>query len=158
MESAFNPESQNKNLDKKIVIALERISEAFKVLLWEHSKAYGLSPIQIQVLIFIQNHLPETSKVGYLSDEFNVTKATISDTIKTLEKKEFIFKEQDPSDQRSYQILLTLKGKELVLKLTHYPSILEASIKPRTSDEKEILYNSLLSLIHQECVFPVNSF
>lgn len=148
MESVFNPDNQNKNLDKKIVIALERVSEAFKVLLWERSKAYGLSPIQIQVLIFIQHHSPETSKVGYLSDEFNVTKATISDTIKTLEKKEFIFKEQDVSDQRSYQILLTSKGKELVQKLTPYPSILEESIKRRTAEEKEVFYNSLLSLIH----------
>ncbi|MBL0262297.1 MAG: MarR family transcriptional regulator, partial [Leptospiraceae bacterium] len=31
-------------------------------------------------------------KVSYLADEFNMTKATISDTIKTLEQKQLIKK------------------------------------------------------------------
>lgn len=147
MENLFNTNSQNKSVDKKIVIALERISEAFKVLLWEHSKEHGLSPIQIQVLIFINTHSSTMAKVGYLSDEFNITKATMSDTIKTLEKKELIIKEQEETDHRSYQILLTEKGKSIVQKITHYPAIIEKIIHSIPENEKTPLYNNLFSLI-----------
>ncbi len=148
MENVFNTTYQNKYLDKKIVVALERISEAFKVLLWEQSKEHKLSPIQIQVLIFIDTHPSQLAKVKYLSEEFNVTKATISDTIKTLKKKELIIKEQEVTDNRSYQIILTSKGKEVVQKIAHYPSILEKSILQIAIDDKKQLYNNLVFLIN----------
>lgn len=50
-KSIFDPKNQIKDVSSKIVAGLERISEAFKVLLWEKAKALGLSPIQIQILI-----------------------------------------------------------------------------------------------------------
>ena len=53
MESIFNLNNQNSNLDNKIVAGLDRISQVFKTLLWGKSKTYNLSPIQIQLLIFI---------------------------------------------------------------------------------------------------------
>ncbi|MEL6557873.1 MAG: MarR family transcriptional regulator, partial [Bacteroidota bacterium] len=46
--STFNPEQQQKDISSKIVAGLERVSEVFKVLLWEKAKQVGLSPIQIQ--------------------------------------------------------------------------------------------------------------
>ena len=51
-DSVFNPNHQETDISSKIVAGLERISEAFKVLLWEKAKLLGLSPIQIQILIF----------------------------------------------------------------------------------------------------------
>lgn len=59
MASAFNPERQESNIDSKIVVALERISEAFRVLLWDESRDTTLSPIQLQILIFILFQSPE---------------------------------------------------------------------------------------------------
>ena len=90
--SSFHLTEQNQKIESRIVVALERISESFRVLLWNESKENSLSPIQIQLLIFIQFHAQEKCKVGYLADEFNMTKATISDAIKSLEQKELITK------------------------------------------------------------------
>ena len=86
--SSFNLNEQNQKIESRIVVALERISEAFRVLLWNESKENSLSPIQIQILIFIYFHSTEKCKVGYLADEFNMTKATISDSVKVLLSKE----------------------------------------------------------------------
>ncbi|MEO0333318.1 MAG: MarR family transcriptional regulator, partial [Bacteroidota bacterium] len=58
-KSVFNPTNQQSDVSSKIVAGLERISEAFKVLLWEKAKSLGLSPIQIQILIFIAYHKSE---------------------------------------------------------------------------------------------------
>ena len=52
-KSSFHLTEQNQKIESRIVVALERISEAFRVLLWNESKENSLSPIQIQILIFI---------------------------------------------------------------------------------------------------------
>jgi DNA-binding MarR family transcriptional regulator len=116
-KSAFDLSVQNKNIESKIVASLERISQAFRVLLWKESKEFSLTPIQVQVLIFLHNHSSEKRKITYLADEFNMSKATISDTIKTLEQKKLIKKIYEQIDTRSYIIDLTEKGTELT-KLT----------------------------------------
>jgi hypothetical protein len=73
MKSPFDLNQQNKKVESKIVVALERISEAFRVLLWNESKENALSPIQIQILIFLLFHSDEMCKVSYLAQEFNMT-------------------------------------------------------------------------------------
>lgn len=65
--SIFNLNTQNENLDNKIVAGLERLSHVFKALLWEKAKEHSLSPIQIQLLIFIHNHTQEKTTVSYLA-------------------------------------------------------------------------------------------
>ena len=80
--SVFNLNIQNENTGNKIVAGLERLSHVFKTLLWEKAKQHGLSPIQIQLLIFIQYHSDEKNTVSYLAKEFSVTKPTVSDAIR----------------------------------------------------------------------------
>jgi hypothetical protein len=55
-KSIFNPSEQERSISSKIVVGLERVSEVFKVLLWEKAKLVGLSPIQIQILFFVAYH------------------------------------------------------------------------------------------------------
>ena len=110
-KSDFNLEQQNHHIESKIIASLERIAQAFRILLWQESVTYALTPIQIQLLIFIHYHQIEKCKVSYLANEFNLSKATISDTIKLLEQKQFIQKIFDQNDSRSYTIKLTKKGK-----------------------------------------------
>ena len=103
-KSIFNPEQQQHDISSKIVVGLERISEVFKVLLWEKAKKVGLSPIQIQLLLFIAFHKQELCNVSHLAKEFNITKPTVSDAIKILAQKEMILKDFSSTDSRSYTI------------------------------------------------------
>ncbi|WP_430906984.1 MarR family winged helix-turn-helix transcriptional regulator [Maribacter sp. 2-571] len=113
-ESLFDPAAQNGNLPNKIVAGLEKVSEAFKVLLWDKGKELGLSPIQIQLLLFVAYHGPEFCTVSNLAKEFNVTKPTISDVVRVLLKKQLIQKDYSNSDSRSYVIFLTDSGEQMV--------------------------------------------
>lgn len=101
----------NQSIESRIVVALERVSEAFRVLLWNESKENSLSPIQIQILIFIHFHSLEKCKVGYLANEFNMTKATISDSVRVLLSKAFVTKKQTLSTQEVFPFHLLTKGK-----------------------------------------------
>ncbi len=147
MKSDFDLDFQNENIESKIIAALERISQAFRVLLWQESKDYSLSPIQVQVLIFLLHHSEEKRTVSYLAAEFNMTKATISDTIKSLEQKKLIKKVQQQEDTRSYTIQLTAKGKNIALKTSLFSKEIKNPIDHLHDDDKENLLLSLMNII-----------
>ena len=147
-DNIFNPIHQETNLSNKIVAGLERISEAFKVLLWEKAKLLGLSPIQIQILIFINYHKLEFCNVSHLAKEFNVTKPTISDAVRVLDKKKFIKKVSSSSDSRSYAIQLSDSGKTLVSETENFAHPLKKQLYGIDTNDLESTFQTLSKLIY----------
>jgi DNA-binding MarR family transcriptional regulator len=147
--SVFDISGQGQQTESKIVVALERISQAFRVLLWEESKEFSLSPIQIQILIFLHFHSEEKRKVGYLAKEFNLTKPTISDSVKLLELKKFVLKTVSGTDGRSYTLQLTPEGEKIVQKTMSFASAIEQPVQHLSAQQKEALLSGLLQVIHQ---------
>ena len=145
--SVFNLDNQNKNLDNKIVAGLERLSQVFRVLLWEKAKEHNLSPIQIQLLIFIRHHSADKTNVSYLAQEFNFTKPTISDAIKVLEQKKLLQKFTDKTDTRSFAINLTAAGKKIVLETENFANPLTEIISKATNSNKIVLWENISNLI-----------
>jgi len=139
---------ENGFINQKITQGLERISKAFRVLLWEESKLYKISPIQIQLLIFCGTHKKEDLKVSFLATEFDLTKATISDSIKVLLQKELLSKSINPKDSRSFTVQLTTKGKAIVEKTSRFTSALNKSIDALTETEKGVFLKQLMQLIY----------
>lgn len=137
----------DQTIEGKIVASLERISQAFRVLLWQESKEFSLTPLQMQILIFLFTQSEEKRKVSYLAKEFNVTKATISDTIKTLEQKSLIIKENEILDSRSYIISLTEKGIEIAEQTSDFAKEIYKPIIKLNKDDKNNLLLSLIKVI-----------
>lgn len=148
-ESIFNPEQQQKYISSKIVVGLERISEVFKVLLWEKAKLVGLSPIQIQVLIFIAYHKENLCNVSHLAREFNITKPTVSDVIKVLCIKGLIEKDFSSSDSRSYSLTLTDLGAISVNEIYDFANPLNKQINTFDQTEMEDLFETIGKLIYK---------
>lgn len=134
-------------IEDKIIASLERISQAFRVLQWRESKEFSLTPLQMQVLIFLLTQSEEKRKVGYLSKEFNVAKATISDTIKTLEQKELIIKENEKTDSRSYIISLTDKGRKISSQTSDFAKEIYMPLLKLNQEDKNNLLLSLIKVI-----------
>ena len=157
-KSEFNPSYQQGDTASKIVAGLERLSEVFKVLLWDKAKEVGLSPIQIQILIFVAFHKPVLCNVSHLAKEFNVTKPTISDAIKVLDKKGLIVKDYSSPDSRSYTIMLSDQGKEMVAETNDFARPLKAQVDNLDDSELTQLFDTLGRLIyklHQHGVLEV---
>lgn len=149
MRSAFDLNRQNGHVESKIVVALERISEAFRVLLLSESKENSLGPVQIQLLIFLLYHSAEKCKVSYLAREFNMTKPTISDSIRLLLEKKLIEKSEDSTDTRSYNIRLTEKGKQTAEKSAHFAGAIEKPLNTLSHEQKDVMLSGLLKLIFE---------
>ena len=148
MTTAFNLDIHNAGIDGKILASLERVSQAFRVLLWNESKEYSLSPIQVQVLVFLLHHAAPMRKVSYLADEFNITRASISDTIKSLERKALIYKEVIQNDTRSFVMHLTPKGMALAKRISLFANHILSPIEQMSESEIESFLFNLLNIIH----------
>lgn len=148
--SAFDPERHINNIDYKIVAALEKISEVFRVLLWAEAKEHKLSPIQLQLLIFLKYHASEKHRrIAAMAREFNLTKATISDSIKVLEQKGLIERSDDVQDSRSFNFSLTEKGLKLTGMIENFTLPLDGAIATLSPKQKEYFLLSVLDLIYR---------
>jgi DNA-binding MarR family transcriptional regulator len=148
-DSVFDTQAQIGNPDLKIIAALERLGEGFRALLWEKAKVLGISPIQIQILIFVHYHGDEKCKVSYLAREFGLTKPTVSEAVKSLEQKGFIERQTEPTDTRSHTLHLTEAGKMAVAQTAHFADPMLGSIAKISPAEKGILLKQLLGVIAQ---------
>ena len=147
MANSFDPKRQEKDLTSKIVVGIERLSEVFRVLLWEKSKETGLSPIQIQLLLFIKDHDPSMANVSQMSREFNLKKPTISDAVKVLFEKKLIEKEIG-EDARAYTISLSPEGFKLVKNLETFDRPLRDIIEKLDVQKTAQFYNGMVKMIH----------
>ncbi|GAB3279864.1 hypothetical protein GCM10027347_54750 [Larkinella harenae] len=147
-DSVFDLGHQNNSVDAKIVAGLERVGEVFRVLLWQQSRETGLSPIQIQLLLFLASHDATKGKVGYLASEFNLTKPTISDAVKILVQKDLLERMTDPVDSRSHSLRLTPAGQRIVDQTGGFAHVLSQLVGQLEGGQKTALYESLFALIH----------
>ncbi|GJM27882.1 MAG: hypothetical protein DHS20C17_05170 [Cyclobacteriaceae bacterium] len=135
-------------LNYKILNGLERLSEAFKTMLWQKAKQHGISPIQIQILLFLQDHTPELCTVSQLANEFNLTKPTISDAVRVLNDKGMVVKNHLSSDSRSYSLDVSTAGKRLLKQLSDYADPLYKELRAIDSEEQQQLFKTLTRLIY----------
>jgi DNA-binding MarR family transcriptional regulator len=144
-EFIFNP-GKGSTADK-VTFALERISEAFRVLLWEENRRNGLSPVQNQLLIFLLHHSGPLCSVSSLAAEFNMTKPTISDAVKVLEQKELVRRTADAHDARVFHFSLTARGRQTARKAELFATPVATAIAALPESEQEKMLFHLLQII-----------
>lgn len=158
MKSVFNPENQSSDVPSKIVIALDRLSEAIRVILWKECKKFKLSPIQIKFLLFLLYQPIQKKTVSFIAQNFTLTKATVSDAIRSLENKNLIYRRKESTDKRISFLLLTQKGKSIAKSLSKFGTEIRESLKGFNNSKKIILFLSLMNIIerlHQKGIISV---
>ena len=75
---------------------------------------YGLQPVQIEALTYLTqcNRYSDTPQA--VSEFLGLTKGTVSQSLKVLEQKGFLRKQQDTQDKRIIHLAPTAKGRELI--------------------------------------------
>jgi DNA-binding MarR family transcriptional regulator len=145
--SVFEPSSQHGDVDKKIVASLERLSLVFRILLRGEAQEHGLSPIQAQFLVHLLHHCTTLRRVSQLAREFDLTRATVSDAVGSLEKKGLISREPWPADRRVTTLRLTHAGEHKARELAAWANVVEEHLKSYSSEEKEAVMRFLMGLI-----------
>lgn len=141
--------SPNTNSAQTTFSALERLGEAIRAQQWTMAKQHGLSPLQLNILLFLNRHRPDLRKHAVLADEFMLTRPTISEATRSLERKKLIFRETDERDSRSSFLHLTAQGEDLARKLDHYPESFVDTIQQIPEQELQALNANLFPLLYQ---------
>jgi DNA-binding MarR family transcriptional regulator len=147
-ESVFDLARQNTQVADRVVASLEKVSEAFRVLLWEEGKRTGLSPIQVQLLVFLLYQPATRATVTNLAREFNMTKATVSDAVKVLEQKRLVMREAQASDSRSHRLSLTADGRRVAESAGAFANVIKQPVQALAAGQQSQLLGSLLEIIH----------
>ena len=139
--------SSDHMINENIASALEKLMQVQRLLLWDITKKEKLSPIQIQFLIYLAKYPPEYCKVSQMAREFDLTKATVSDALNSLEDKGYVKKVREANDKRSHVISLTRKGKQAESRIHGWQDILVSHIKEFPMEQKEQFIIFLMELI-----------
>ncbi len=137
----------DKSIDSKISFALEKIFTAYRFLIWNKVKDMNLSPIQLQFILYLHKYPKKMRKVSTIALEFALTKATVSDAIKSLKMRKLINKIKDKKDKRIYIINLTEKGKRLAESIEIWDRPIKKILSSFTMEEKERIFSFFIKLI-----------
>lgn len=143
----FELPAQHGDVDAKIVAALERISQVFRVLLQDRARGHGLSPIQARFLVHLFHHPVELRRVGRIAREFDLTPATVSDAVASLQAKGLVAGERRPEDRRVVTLWLTPEGERLAAELSRWADPVRAHLRGFAPEEKKAFMGHLMRLI-----------
>jgi hypothetical protein len=87
--------------------------------------------------------------VSHLAKEFNITKPTISDAVRILDKKGMITKDFSSIDSRSYSIQLSHSGNKIIAETENFADPLKNQLKGIQQTDLENLFGTLSKLIYQ---------
>jgi DNA-binding MarR family transcriptional regulator len=149
MTSFYNPQNLTKNTEGKIVYAVDRIAEALKSRIWSRYSQFKLSPIQIRFIIFLMSSSRERKTVSRIASEFNLTKATVSDAVSSLEKKGLISRKKEQGDRRVVLLSLTKKGETTARKVSGYASEVVNTLRDIPENEKTVVLQTLMQILEK---------
>jgi DNA-binding MarR family transcriptional regulator len=144
-KSNFN--THQEDLDYIIILALHKLSHVFRGLLWRHTKSIGISPIQIQILIYIEQHRQNENRITNLARNFNLTAATVSDAVKSLEKKKLLRRTVSKTDRRKFLLSLTKSGKMLTERISNWQEPMLQQLSAFTHDTRRTVSTFLIQYI-----------
>ncbi|GAA3916822.1 MarR family transcriptional regulator [Litoribacillus peritrichatus] len=93
---------------------VERLSELLRVDSRQAGAEFGLQPVQLEVLHYLSicNRYSDTPMA--VTEYLGLTKGTVSQTLKVLEKKELLVKQLDENDKRIQHLRLSADGTKLL--------------------------------------------
>lgn len=95
-------------------LLLERISSLFRSELRTAASRHDLKLVQLEALVYLSVANRYSDTAGALTEYLGVTKGTVSQTLRVLERRGLVRKSTDPDDGRVVHCSLTPRGKAIV--------------------------------------------
>lgn len=147
--SIFDPVQRTETLSAQITLALYRIGQALQHILRARGEQLGLSPAQVQALLFLLYARPGVRTIGGLAERLAVTYATASGVADALENKELLRRHALPEDRRVITLSLTGKGRELAASLDDVLGEVETIIATLSETEQNMLRSTLQKVVRR---------
>lgn len=145
--SIFDP-TQRLSESERIVIGLYRIAQALQRRLRERGQERGLSPAQVQALLFLKYARPGVRTIGGLARRLGSTDATASGVADALERKGLILRRPLPGDQRTITLTLTPAGENECAALEDLLDDIEEATAALPAGQRMALLQATQVLVH----------
>jgi DNA-binding MarR family transcriptional regulator len=145
--SSFSPAQQLIDLNARLLLSLQRLGDMLKAMQWEQARQLGITPLQLQILLFAGHHPAAVNKVAYIAAELQLSRPTISDAVAALVTKGLLQMEEDKRDRRSFSLLPTDAGNTVLQQAEDYSAALNKILDKRPLSEKEGLYEAVFAVI-----------
>ena len=137
----------SRDLDTKLVAALERVGQALRGELRERAMDEGLSPTQAQIVLSLAAERPTRRRVGALAAALDVRQPTISDAVAALERKGLLERRPDAGDARAATLALTAQGRAVSDQLGAWDERARAELGRLPRQARQASLTLLLDLI-----------
>lgn len=141
------PPDPHRDVAAKVASALERIAQASGVLTRRAADAHGLSPIQLRLLLRLAADPAARWRPSALAREFDVSAASLSDSIGALERKGLVKRRRLSGDRRGTALHLSPAGLRLAQEAQAASAPVVRAVAALPVAEQEELMVSLFSLI-----------
>lgn len=94
---------------------IRKISERLNLILNELGSKYGLSALQLRILMEVYQN--EKNTIGSLASSIMIAGANLSTMCKKLESADYLTRRRNRSDEREVLITLTENGKTVMVEL-----------------------------------------
>lgn len=132
-------------LDDNLMAVIDKITDIKRSMLWKISEAYNLTPLQIQILLFVKACPPKRHvSAKDIVKELYVSKATTSSAVLTLLRKGLLTKKINPCDNRSYYLSATVKANRLLEKINKLHNDMLSHLRQLPEHDKKIVVASLV--------------
>lgn len=128
--------------------SLLRLSTAMRSQAWDWAEGAQLTPTQGEILVLLlQRKGP--MRLGEIARETQLTAATTSDAVSTLENKGLVEKRRALDDGRALAVRLSARGRTAAKKALQWPTFLTKAVGLLGSDEQGALYRALLKTLRE---------
>ncbi|VWB95904.1 MarR family transcriptional regulator [Burkholderia territorii] len=115
---------------------------------WDWAEGAGLTPTQGEILVLLlQRKGP--MRLGEIARETQLTAATTSDAVSTLETKGLVEKRRALDDGRALAVRLSARGRTAAKKALQWPEFLTKAVGKLGADEQGVLYRALLKTLRE---------
>jgi DNA-binding MarR family transcriptional regulator len=142
MGTTANP---NAALDHHLATVLERIGEVSRALRLREAVEAEISPLQLRILGFIADHSDTPVGVARLADELQISRPTISVSVRLLVEQGLLLRRADPADRRGHTLRLSAKA----LRGMTAGSPFDDAVATLAPSSKEALLLALMQVLHQ---------
>lgn len=147
--SVFDPTRRAESIPAQVAAALHRIGQAVNHMLRLRGETAGLSPAQIQSLLFLKYARSGVRTIGGLAERLTASYATASVVADALERKQLIRRKPLPEDKRTVTLTLTAKGARDAASLEDVLGEVEAAIGSLPEAEQQALLHAAQAIVRR---------
>ncbi|MGI9211848.1 MAG: MarR family winged helix-turn-helix transcriptional regulator [Methylococcaceae bacterium] len=125
---------------------LERIANLMRTDIRKSGIAHGLQPVQLEALHYLSRCNRYSNNPVAVAEFLGLTKGTVSQSLRVLEKSGLISRLADGVDKRRFHLSLSAEGHAVIAK-THPPAVLKKAVEEAPAEflaETERVLNQVL--------------